>query len=94
MPVILAGFISLSIVVFYFYIKPIESREIRYLQAFNDICLLVCFDYTIIFTELVPIADMRYNGGWLFLGIICLNIGVNLFFLMVPIFILIKNKIK
>lgn len=86
--------ISLSILIFYFYVKPIESSETKFLQAFNDICLLVCFDFAFIFTDFVPEASIRYTAGWCFLSIVCLNIAVNLGLLMIPVFILIKNKIK
>ena len=47
------------------------------LEIFNEgtFCILVFFNY--VFTDYVPNVNLRYSLGWVFLGIIGLNIFVN-----------------
>ena len=59
-------------------VRPFELKLMNDLEIFNEgtFCILVLYNYA--FTEFVPDVNFRYLLGWVFLGIIGINILVNL----------------
>lgn len=47
------------------------------LEIFNEFCVTFLISVSVIFTNFVDNPQIKYRSGWMFIGVIILNIGVN-----------------
>jgi hypothetical protein len=81
---------SLATIIYLIYVKPFDSPLLNRLEIFNELCLYLmsypCLFFTDISIEDVSgsltspsLTHFKYNMGWLVIGVVLLNIGVNMF---------------
>lgn len=80
--------------IFFIVIRPLTMKYLNIMELFNEVTLLICSYYLFCFTSFVPDVEFRYFLGWIFIGIVALNIIVNWGVLMYKVFSLIINKIR
>mmetsp|Transcript_17852 Transcript_17852/g.27621 ORF Transcript_17852/g.27621 Transcript_17852/m.27621 type:complete len:315 (-) Transcript_17852:321-1265(-) len=70
--------LSLLNLVYLTYVQPFKDEQSNRLEAFNE--LTVLFSSTLIMTFLNAGSELTFRefSGWLLIGTVCLNIGVNL----------------
>jgi len=64
------------------------------MEIFNEGTVLIISLLAWLFTDNVPNGEFRQNVGWVLLGIICLNVGINMFVNVVHVVRMLKGKCK
>jgi hypothetical protein len=62
---------------FFITVKPLDQPFLNGIEVFNEACLLLTSYFLFLFTDFVPDPKLRYQIGWLFIGLQILNIAVN-----------------
>lgn len=62
---------------FLIQVKPLDSPFLNGMELFNETILIVCFYFIIFFTDIIGDDELRYQLGWIYIGIIVINITVN-----------------
>jgi len=57
-------------------VKPFNSKLLNFIDIFNEISLLTCSYFLMIFNPIIE-PDVRYEVGWYFVGLIVITIIVN-----------------
>ena len=73
---------SLITAIYLLQYRPYVSPLLFYLEIFNELTAIVLLNIIFGFTDLVPEVKIQYMIGWLFVGVIVINISVHLFFLV------------
>jgi hypothetical protein len=68
---------SSVIVIFYGKIRPLNEGFLNNMELFNEFTVMISSYMMILFTEFVEDPMMRAEIGWIFVGIIGINIIVN-----------------
>jgi hypothetical protein len=76
------------------YVKPMTNKSMNRMEVFNEYCLLNCFIFPFLFSDFVPDVQMRYNLGWVFLGIAFLTLFTNFGLIIGTMIVSIREKIK
>ena len=58
-------------------VMPFEDPLLNYMELFNESSLLVTSYFLLTFTDFVPEPETRYTIGWVFSGVVALNLIVN-----------------
>lgn len=48
------------------------------LESFNELCVLLSLYVYMLFTDMVEDYDIKWNAGYILIGITCFNLGVNI----------------
>jgi hypothetical protein len=59
-------------------VRPLNSPFLNRMELFNEITLLCCSYFLFAFTDFVAEASTRYAMGWGFIGLIGMNVLVNI----------------
>lgn len=73
---------SLITAVYLLHYRPFKEPLLLYLEIFNEVTAMVLLNIIFGFTDLVPEVLMQFLIGWLFVGVVVINIVVHLFFLV------------
>ena len=65
------------VLIYLIYYKPFEKQEMNNIEAFNEICILVCSYHLLLFTDFVTDTDIQDLAGFSLIGITGLNVGTN-----------------
>ena len=57
--------------------QPFNLKMFNIIEVYNEITILICSYFCFLFTGIVDV-EMRYKLGWAFIGIVTLNISVNI----------------
>jgi hypothetical protein len=68
---------SLGLLIYLVKWMPMESKRYNFVAIFNECVLLVSCYMLMLFTEYVPVPEIRYYFGYDFLYILYFNFGVN-----------------
>ena len=68
---------SLLMLAFISMWMPMQEKINNYLEIMNESTFLILTYLNFLFTDFVANIDMRYNVGWIFLGVLGLNVGIN-----------------
>ena len=68
---------SIGILMFLFYLKPLESKFLNAIEIMNEITLLISSYFLYFFTSFIQSVEMKYEMGWYFIGIAAFNIFIN-----------------
>ena len=72
---------TLLMLIYLLHVKPYNDPKLTIQEVFNEITVLLSFYVLFTFTEWVWKQEVRYNLGWVQIGIIGLNLIVNITFM-------------
>ena len=64
-------------------IRPFDNQLKNNLEVMNELTICLLSLMLPVFTELVHDADLKYNFGWVFIGIFILNLLINTVFIVI-----------
>ena len=71
-------FVSLFMIKFFFDKSPMVSKQQNILEIMNESNLLF-FNYSmLLFTDFIPSVEIRYQLGFVFIGIVVIILSINL----------------
>ena len=76
---------SLLMVAFISRCKPMQEKINNFLEILNESTFLTLTYLNFLFTDFVSDIDMRYNIGWIFLGVLGLNVVINFAVIIVTV---------
>ena len=68
---------SIALLGYILMIMPFEDPLLNYMELFNESSILATSYFLLAFTDFVPEAETRYTIGWVFSGVVALNLVVN-----------------
>ena len=90
-------FLNLFVLIFLGNYSPFTTRLQNRQQLFNEVTTSFATIMMMCFTDVVPDESTKYKYGWVFIGIICANSGVNalgMLILFAKVQILVYRKIN
>lgn len=88
--------LSLLNLLFQIMNKPYKLKKDNYMEIFNELCILVSAYMMCIFLSSQSPMEFLKDVGWTFMGVTCLNVGLNavalLLFLIYEGYICVKRK--
>ena len=89
---------SIGILMFLFYLKPLESKFLNAIEIMNEITLLISSYFLYFFTSFIQSVEMKYEMGWYFIGIAAFNIFINwcamVYRFLIPLVNFIRIKVQ
>ena len=73
---------SLALLSYVLYWQPMEADQYDFLAVFNEAALLVCCYLLLLYTDYVPLPEMRYEFGNIFLYLLYFNLALNILLLI------------
>ena len=74
--------------------RPFTMNALNYLELFNEMLILFVTVSLFCFTDFSASVEARYNYGWGVVGLLLLNILVQLIYIVYKSFMAIKQKLK
>jgi hypothetical protein len=75
-------------------VRPLNSPFLNRMEIFNEVTLLCCSYFLFAFTDFVAEAGTRYMLGWGFIGLIGMNVMVNLGALFYSMFVNVRALLR
>ena len=69
---------SLLLLSYILYWEPMEADHYDFLAVFNEAVLTFCTYMQLLYTEMVPVPEVRYMYGNIFLYVLYIDVGLNL----------------
>ena len=88
------NFLSLLIVIYLQWYKPLETKYLNDIETFNEVTALVLTYFLFCFTDFVPEPEMRNNLGSYYNYVSFSNIGVHISFMLITSIISIRVSIR
>ena len=87
--------LNCSMMMLYYLIAymPMWDTPLNIIFLFNEACLFVCTTMMFLFTDFVTLPEQRFTLGWVYLGILALNVVSNLAYMGYDIAVQIKLKL-
>ena len=64
-------------------VRPFATKFQNYLEIFNETCVLATTYFILLFSDLIADIKIRYNLGWVMIGIVVFNILVNMVIMLI-----------
>ena len=71
-------FLTLIVIAYMLHVKPFAEPSMNKQEIINETSVLVASYLLYLYTEYVSDAEMRYNLGWVHVGILGINLLINL----------------
>lgn len=68
-----------------FLVRPFKKKTIFYFEVFNEISLLTCSYFLLVFCDILMDNEMRLGVGWYMVAITLGNLGINWLNLMISL---------
>ena len=75
-------------------LSPYESKIGGFMEKFNDLFVVTCAYFPLLFTDLIPTQEDKYYIGWFNSGIIGILVTVNLVVMVMTAYQDMKKKIS
>ena len=69
--------VNLAALIYQGKVGPLKLRFDNCLENFNSLMVCFCTICIVLFTDWVPTQSLMYDYGWLFLGLLAIQIFVN-----------------
>lgn len=80
--------------VYLIVLKPFQERNMNLLEIFNELCILTYSYMLILFSDFVEISAIKYNIGWVSIGLVLFNILVNTLVIDIMTLRVLKDNLK
>ena len=78
---IVAFFTTMVLVVYLLWWRPFERNFDNGIEVMNEMSSLLLLYLLMTFSDWIPDVELRHAIGWLFIGIICFNLSIHIYFL-------------
>ena len=80
--VLILDFTCTAVLGYYLTVFPMKNGINNGIHIFNEIVVILCVQYLFLFTNYVPDPVLKYDLAVYFIGIIALNLGLNVLLLI------------
>ena len=84
----------MATVVYSCIVKPFTDMKMNYLDIFNECTIMLMAYATIPYSDYLADPHFKYQIGWVVIGGLCMNLGLNVGFIVLMSAITIFKKIK
>ena len=88
----------MATVVYSCIVKPFTDMKMNYLDIFNECTIMLMAYATIPYSDYLADPHFKYQIGWVVIGGLCMNLGLNVGFIVIMSFVkivkMIMNKRK
>ena len=75
-------YLNTLMIIYLLWCWPLETNFSTLVEVFNEVTAMWMLYFMLTFTDWVPDIELRYQTGWVFIGIFCLNLSVHILFLL------------
>ncbi len=79
--ILLVSFSCITLILYTTLCKPFMQHSMNRLEIFNEVSILISSYHLLAFTPFVDSPSLQYLLGWSLIGVITLNIVVNMLFI-------------
>ena len=69
-------------IIYLLWFMPFEETLVNLLEVMNEITTILMLYVMLTFSDWVPSPELRYQLGWIFIGVLVLNTVVHIYFLI------------
>lgn len=85
---------SLSLMMFIFIFKPFKDKNTVYFEVFNETCILMICNISLLYCGVLTDNNLKYNVAWVIVLIALLNIVINWSNLIITLLVSLYRKIR
>jgi len=74
-------------------VKPYEDPFQNKLEVFNELFVLLSTYLILLFSPFLDNMNIKYNIGWVLVGIVCLNMVINMLIMLYRTFRMVKMSL-
>lgn len=81
-----AFYLTTGIVIYLLWCWPFADNFFTRIEVMNEVTSMLMLYVMLVFSDWVPEPLVRYDFGWIFIGLFCTNVCVHVFFLLRDMF--------
>lgn len=71
-------------IIFYEWSHPLDSKEALRVEVFNEVITMMLSYLLMLYTDFVPLAETRYNLGFVYISLVCFMALVHMLLMVCP----------